>query len=97
MIRTPPPEALAAAHDTGGHNCKTERSAKDDVSDADSRNKKLKQQMESSEQARAFYRLSCEAMIGLALGRATTPGEVAVQHETDVIEMLKLLSRQIAL
>lgn len=53
--------------------------------------------MESSEQARAFYRLSCEAMIGLALGRATTPGGVAVQHETDVIEMLKLLSRQIAL
>lgn len=62
-----------------------------------SRNRKLKRRMESSKQVRSFYRLSCETMIGLALGRATTPGGAALRHESDVIDTLKSLARQITL
>lgn len=62
-----------------------------------SRNKKLKRSMESSKQVRSFYRLSCETMIGLALGRATTLDGAALRHEVDVINMLKALAKQIAL
>lgn len=61
-----------------------------------SRNEPLKQSMETNKQVRSFYQLSCETMIGLALGRATTPDGAALQHETDVIDMLKSLARQIA-
>lgn len=38
---------------------------------------------------RAFYHLARETMLGLALGRATTPAGAALPHEGAVIEMLK--------
>jgi AcrR family transcriptional regulator len=61
------------------------------------RNRTLQQRMATSEQVRSFYFLSCETMIGLALGRATTPGGAALRHEADVIDMLKSLARHGAL
>ena len=62
-----------------------------------SRDKKLKRRMESSKEVRSLYQLSCETMIGLALGRATTPGGAALRHESDVIDMLKSLARTVVL
>ena len=41
-----------------------------------------------------LYRLASEAMIGLALGRATSPGGAPVDHETDVIHLLLELARE---
>lgn len=49
----------------------------------------------SSADVQAFYRLACETLIGLALGRATTPGGRALDHEAVVIGMLKTLARRI--
>jgi AcrR family transcriptional regulator len=49
----------------------------------------------SSPEVHAFYRLACETLIGLALGRATTPGGRAVDHEAIVIGMLKSMARRI--
>jgi hypothetical protein len=42
----------------------------------------------------AFYRLAFEAIIGLALGRATSPGGSPVDHENEVLEMLIALARE---
>jgi AcrR family transcriptional regulator len=41
----------------------------------------------------AFYRVVLEAMIGMALGRAVTPGSKLMGHEDDVIALLKQLAR----
>lgn len=56
---------------------------------------RLKQLIGESPDVQAFYRLACETLIGLALGRATTPGGRALDHETVVIDMLKALARKI--
>jgi hypothetical protein len=49
----------------------------------------------SSPEVQAFYRLACETLIGLGLGRATTPGGHALDHEAIVVDMLKGLARRI--
>lgn len=49
----------------------------------------------SSPEVQAFYRLACETLIGLGLGRATTPGGRALDHEAVVVDMLKGLARRI--
>jgi len=41
-----------------------------------------------------FYRLGFETLIGLALGRAASPGGAAVAHEEQVIETLLALARR---
>lgn len=41
----------------------------------------------------SLYRVAFEAMIGLALGRATSPNNAPVAHEDDVIESLVALAR----
>ena len=56
---------------------------------------RLKRLIGSSKEVQAFYRLACETMIGLALGRATSPQGKSLEHETVVIEMLKSLARKI--
>jgi AcrR family transcriptional regulator len=43
---------------------------------------------------RALYHLAVEAMIGLALGRATSPGGRPVKHEPEVIDLLATLARE---
>jgi AcrR family transcriptional regulator len=55
----------------------------------------LKRLIGSSREVQAFYRLACETLIGLALGRATSPGGAALDHETMVIDTLKALARRI--
>lgn len=40
-----------------------------------------------------FYRLAVEAMIGMALGRAVTPGHKPLDHEGLVLDQLKVLAR----
>ncbi len=45
-------------------------------------------------QLRPFFYLARETMLGLALGRATTPDGKALQHERQVIETLKTLARK---
>jgi hypothetical protein len=57
---------------------------------------RLRRLIGSSKDVQAFYRLACEAMIGLALGRATTPSGQALDHERVVIDMLKSLARKVA-
>jgi AcrR family transcriptional regulator len=45
-----------------------------------------------SEDAVSFYRLLLETMIGLALGRAVTPGDGALGHEDRVVALLGRLA-----
>ena len=47
----------------------------------------------SSKSRQAFYRLARETMLGLALGRATTPAGAALPHEASVIGMLKAMAK----
>jgi AcrR family transcriptional regulator len=47
-----------------------------------------------SRRQRDFYRLAIEALIGLALGRAISPGGRAVAHERDVVALLQTLARE---
>ncbi len=42
----------------------------------------------------ALYRLAMEAMIGLALGRAVSPGGAPVAHEPRVVDLLTRLARE---
>lgn len=58
-------------------------------------NDRLRRLIGSSREVQAFYRLACETMIGLALGRATTARGRALDHEQAVIGLLKRLARQI--
>lgn len=59
-------------------------------------NDRLKRRVGASKQAQAFYHLACETMIGLALGRATTPAGAALTHEKIVIGELRTLARKIS-
>ena len=59
-----------------------------------SRNAALRKRVGTNKQMQSFYRLACETMLGLALGRATTSGSAALAHEASVIEMLKTLARK---
>ncbi len=59
-----------------------------------SANPKLAKRLESDPALFRFYRLAFEATIGLALGRATSPGGEPVEHERDVIELLIELARE---
>ena len=54
-------------------------------------NKALAARVGRSPEDVAFYRLALEAMIGMALGRAVTPGSKPMGHEDDVIGLLKQL------
>ncbi len=58
------------------------------------KNENLDKLLAEDKEAYAFYRLAVEAMFGLALGRATTPGHEPLDHEVDVIKMLKKFARQ---
>ncbi|MBI2736674.1 MAG: TetR/AcrR family transcriptional regulator [Rhodospirillales bacterium] len=55
-------------------------------------NEILRRQFGESARIRAFYRLCAETMIGLALGRATTPGGAPLDHEANVIDQLRELA-----
>jgi AcrR family transcriptional regulator len=46
-----------------------------------------------SRRQRDLYRLAVEALIGLALGRAISPGGRALSHEKDVVSLLQTLAR----
>lgn len=52
------------------------------------RNTALLQRLGRSEDAISLYRLALEAMIGMALGRAVTPGGAAMGHEDRVVALL---------
>ena len=56
-------------------------------------NPKLAARLGADPGALRLYRLAFEAMIGLALGRATSPGGTAVAHEDEVIDTLLSLAR----
>lgn len=59
-------------------------------------NEQLRRRVGASKDAQAFYFLACEAMIGLALGRATTPRGAALGHEKVVIDQLRALAQKVA-
>jgi len=55
-------------------------------------NPRLLNRLGQSDDAVSFYRLVLEAMIGMALGRAVTPGDGAMGHEDRVVAMLGRLA-----
>lgn len=59
------------------------------------RNPALRQRLGADRETRDFFYLAVETMIGLALGRSTTPGHKALAHERRVIAMLKRLAAQV--
>lgn len=56
-------------------------------------NSRISKLVKADAKRAAFYRLIFETMIGLALGRATSPSDRPVAHEKEVIELLVTLSR----
>lgn len=58
-------------------------------------NPTLLRRLRQSDEAVALYRLALEAMIGMALGRAVTPGGGAMGHEDRVVALLADLARDI--
>jgi AcrR family transcriptional regulator len=60
-----------------------------------SENSTLRARIGESAGAEAFYRLAAETMIGMALGRATTPGGKPLDHEDMVIAQLQKLADQV--
>ncbi|MEW6092205.1 MAG: TetR/AcrR family transcriptional regulator [Pseudomonadota bacterium] len=52
-------------------------------------NTELAADLRGNSEAIAFYRLMMEAMIGMALGKAVTPGSQSLGHEAAVIGLLK--------
>ncbi|WP_425062397.1 TetR/AcrR family transcriptional regulator [Pyruvatibacter mobilis] len=60
-----------------------------------SENSALRDRIGSSAEAEAFYRMAAETMIGMALGRATTPGGKALDHEDMVIDQLRKLADEV--
>jgi len=60
-----------------------------------SENSALRARIGESPEAEAFYRLAAETMIGMALGRATTPGSKPLDHEDMVIAQLRKLADQV--
>jgi AcrR family transcriptional regulator len=61
---------------------------------APSANTRLARLLRDDPAATTFFRLARETMIGLALGRATSPGGKAVKHEKAVVEALAALARE---
>ena len=59
------------------------------------KNSRLQRILGENADAHAFYRLMLEAMIGLALGRAVTPGGRALDHEAMVLGQLKSIARDL--
>lgn len=57
-------------------------------------NAALEQRIGKNRQMQSFLHLARETMLGLALGRATTPGGGALPHEASVIAMLKTMARK---
>lgn len=55
-------------------------------------NPQLFQKLGKSEDGIALYRVLLEAMIGMALGRAVTPGKGALGHEDQVVQLLGRLA-----
>lgn len=55
-------------------------------------NPRLAQVLGASDEAVSLYRLILEAMIGMALGRAVTPGGAALGHEERVVRLLSRLA-----
>jgi len=55
-------------------------------------NPRLSKALGASDDAVSFYRLVLEAMIGMALGRAVTPGGGEMGHEKRVVDLLQRLS-----
>ncbi|MFT4569425.1 MAG: AcrR family transcriptional regulator [Hyphomicrobiaceae bacterium] len=58
------------------------------------RNSRLSALLESDPSRAAFYRLMFEALIGLALGRATSTDDRPVEHEKQVIDLLASQARE---
>lgn len=54
----------------------------------------LARRVGSAPDQRALYRLAAETMIGLALGRATSPRGRPLAHEREVVELLMNLARE---
>ncbi len=52
-------------------------------------NPALARTLGTSKKAIGFYRLAVETMIGMALGRATSPGHTPLGHEAIVLKQLK--------
>ncbi len=57
-------------------------------------NPRLAKVLGASPEAAALYRLVIEAMIGMALGRAVTPGGEAMGHEEQVVALLGRLASE---
>jgi AcrR family transcriptional regulator len=55
-------------------------------------NSELRRRLGQSDDAVALYRLLLEAMIGMALGRAVTPGVGIMGHEDQVVSLLSRLA-----
>jgi AcrR family transcriptional regulator len=58
-------------------------------------NPRLMRRLGQSEEAVSLYRLALETMIGMALGRAVTPGGGAMGHEERVIALLSRMAGEI--
>jgi AcrR family transcriptional regulator len=58
-------------------------------------NPALMRRLRESDEAVSLYRLAVEAMIGMALGRAVTPGESMLGHEDKVVALLSRLAGEI--
>lgn len=58
-------------------------------------NDALMRRVGASKEAKAFYRLACETMIGLALGRATTARGGRLAHEDIVLDQLRQFARRV--
>jgi AcrR family transcriptional regulator len=58
------------------------------------KSERLRKMLAEDREAYVFYRLAVETMFGLVLGRATTAGNQPLDHEADVLLMLKKLARQ---
>lgn len=54
----------------------------------------LRKRFKGSRKMQAFYRLAAETMIGLALGRATSPAGRPLAHEALVVAQLRELAKQ---
>jgi AcrR family transcriptional regulator len=58
-------------------------------------NPALMRRLGESEEAVSLYRLALEAMIGMALGRAVTPGDAILGHEEHVVALLRRFAREV--
>jgi len=58
-------------------------------------NPRLAKRLGRSAAAVSLYRLTLESMIGMALGRAVTPGKGELGHEARIVALLRKLAREI--